>query len=262
MSEEVEFGRGAKHVADTFREDYPEHLCSDDDRRSRVVTFASSVPEDVLSEARQSAAQTRGDAESIKRQAELTGQEKKRLDFSKDGSSVLKAQWVKGTLQNGGIKDWQARYDPKLTVDEHVSMMDEWRRDQQGSERLDAEESEDTRNARMARQGQEMQASQCNHARDECRHGDPDACEFLGDACGFDEDEIEAILGDHQDGDGDLPDEAYGSLSKLWTQYKAGISNAKQAAAGINEVRHQNGQDVMAFDELGDRELTTEDLTT
>jgi hypothetical protein len=258
MSEDVAFGR--KEIADSFRDEHPDALCSQDDRRLKTVTFASDAPDDVVEEARQAAAQSRGDRESTKAQAELSRQEKKRLDFSKDGSSVLKAQWVKGTLNANGIKDWQARYDPTLTVDEHVSMLDEWKRDQQGSERLDAEETEDEANARRARQAQEAQNAQCNHARDECEHGDPEACEFLGDACGFDDEEIEAILSEETAEDGDLPGHAYGALSKLWTQYKTGLADVKEAAAGINEVRQQHGQDPLGFDELGGEEITRDTI--
>lgn len=168
---------------------------------------------------------------------------------------MLKAQWVKGTLRANGIKDWQARYDPQLTVDEHVSMIVEWKRDQGGSERLDVKGSEDEANACRARQAQKAQDAQCNHAREECKHGDPEACEFLGEACGFDEDEVEAILGD-EDHNGDLPGRAYGALSKLWNQYKMALAEAKEAAAGINEIRAQHDQAALAFEELGDREVT------
>jgi len=255
MTEAIEFGR--KDIADTFREDYPDALCSQDDRRLRTVRFSSDAPDEVLQEARQAAAQSRGDRTTTKEQADLTRQEKKRLDFSKDGSSVLKAQWVKGTLQANGIKGWEARYDPQLTVDEHAGRIKEWKRDQRRSERLDAEESEDEANARRARQAQRAQDSQCNHAREECKHGDPEACEFLGDACGFDEEEIEAILGDDEP-DGDLPGRAYGALSKLWNQYKMAVSEAKEAAAGINEIRAQHDQQPLTFEELGEREVTKE----
>jgi hypothetical protein len=243
MTEAIEFGR--RDIAESFREDYPDALCSEDDRRLKTVRFSSDAPEEVLQEARQAAAQSRGDRTSRKEQADLTRKEKKRLDFSKDGSSVLKAQWVKGTLQANGIKDWEARYDPKLTVDEHVSMIDEWKRDQRGSERLDAEESEDEANARRARQAQRAQDAQCNHALDECEYGDPEACEFLGDVCGYDEDKIERILESAPDeeaiSDGQVTFEELdgtrkGALKRAWGGYKSAVGTLDRELTDVAEA--------------------------
>ena len=38
------------------------------------------------------------------------------------------------------------------------------------------------------------------------------------------------------------------------------LAEAKEAAAGINEVRRQFGQDALSFDELGGRSITAGDL--
>jgi hypothetical protein len=57
-----------------------------------------------------------------------------------------------------------------------------------------------------------------------------------------------------------LTGEAYGALSKLWNQYRTGLADAKEAAAGINEVRRQFDQDALSFDELGGRAITAGDL--
>ena len=260
MTTEIEFGR--RDVAESIREDHPDALAESDDRRLKTVTLAEDAPEQVVQEARQSAAQDRGDQQSVKEQASLTAEEKRRLDFSKDGSSALKAQWVKGTLRAAGVKDWTAYYDPELTVDEHAGRAEEWKADQRGSERLDAEEDEDVTAARMARQAERGQSQQCNHARDECRYGDPEACEFLGEACGVPEDEVEAIVGADAQADpgGELSGKQLGALDRLWTTYRTGLARAREAAAGINEIRGQVDQDPLAFDELGGATITKEDL--
>jgi hypothetical protein len=253
----IDFGR--KAAADSAREEWDEYLCSGDDARMTKVTFASDTPEDVLEEIELDAADARGSTATGTGQASLTDAEKDRIDFSKGRASVPHARSVKGLAVDAGVDDWTAYYDPTLTVDEHRDVMERAARDEQGS-RMDAEEDEQERAAEAARAAKN---NQCDHARDHCEHGDPDACEFLKDRCGLDDDQVDQIL-DEDQGDpasGQLPGEAYGGLRKLWKKYRAGLGNAKEAAAGINEIRQQYGQDEISFDELGGQSITRDSLS-
>ncbi|MCD2202756.1 hypothetical protein [Halobacterium sp. KA-6] len=112
---------------------------------------------------------------------------------------------------------------------------------------------------------------ECDHARDHCEHGDPDACEFLSDACGYDDEEVAAILDENDpDSEQDIEGEAAGALGRAWQGYKAAIArlaqeiddaleakrNAEQAAAAINAIRADHGQEPIELErleELSDR---------
>ena len=58
----VEFG--TKAAADATREDYPDALCPDDDRRLKTVRFRSDAPDHVVEEARRRSDQSRADQEA------------------------------------------------------------------------------------------------------------------------------------------------------------------------------------------------------
>jgi hypothetical protein len=250
----VEFG--TKDEADAVREEYEEHLCPDDDRRLKTVAFASDTPDRVLEDASIRAAATRQEREGPG-QLELTDHERDRIDFSKANASVPHARAVKGIMRDAGVDDWTAHYDPTLTVDEHRDLAERASRDDQG-QRLDEETSPEEQLAEV----EGAHSEQCNHAEGHCRHGDPDACEFLTDHCGLSDDQVEKIL-DDQEADpskGELPGGVYGALEKLWDGFRADINQAKKVAAGINEIRQQYGQDPLEFDELGGRTITKQDV--
>lgn len=256
MSENVEYG--TKSEADAVREEYADYLCSDDDRRLKTVEFTFDIPEDVLRDVETRAAASRAEDEAGPGQATLTDAERDSFDFARDGLNVPKLRAIKGIAVAEGVDDWRAYVDPDLTVDEHREVMEQAAKDESGA-RADVEESDDKR---IARQRRQRKSSECDHAEDHCRHGDPDACEFLQERCGFSDDQVERILDEREvEGDDDLPGEVYGALSQLWTQYRAGLGNAKKAAAAINEVRQQHGQDPLTFDELGERAITKENLS-
>ncbi|AHF99063.1 hypothetical protein HALLA_09665 [Halostagnicola larsenii XH-48] len=126
-------------------------------------------------------------------------------------------------------------------------------RDEHG-DRLDDEQDVDGQLAAV----EGARNEQCGQARDYCEDGEDDACEFLKEACGFDDDEI-ATLQEVDDPD-DLPGEIYGALRQLWLRYQIGIADAKEAAAAINEIHIESGRSLVEFEELGDRELTETDI--
>jgi hypothetical protein len=249
---------GSKAEADDVRAEHADHLCSEDDRRLLEVAFASDTPDDVLEALETRAAASRGAREAGPGQVSLTEAERERIDFSKGNASVPHARTAKGWATEHGVDDWLAYYDPELQADEHDGVMEAAARDESGG-RMDAERSDEQRAAELERQG----ASECDHAEEHCRHGDPEACEFLTEECGLSDGEVDAILGegDSDIADGELPGPAYAALSGQWNQFNAGIANAKEAAAAINEIRIQHDQALLEFEELGGREITIEDIT-
>ena len=247
-----------KKTADHFRKEHPNAICPDDDARLKTVRFAGDAPQSVLREAERKAFQEAEEEGAKSGQVPLTDDEKDRLDFSRDGVNIPKAQSVKAIALDAGVDDWLSYFDPELEVDEHRSIYDDAGA-KSGGRRLDNEETGVEKAGRAARTAE---AEECNHAEGHCKHGDPDACEFLKNECSFSEDQVERIL-DDTTGDpagGDLPGPVYHGLDRQWTQFKAGLGETKRAAAAINEIREQYGQDPLAFDELGGETITKEDL--
>ena len=252
MNTEIDLER--KQLADSYRDAYEEYLCSDDDRRLTTVTFSSDTPEHVLEDARRAADEIRGEIEDTAGQIPLSDHEREQLDFSSPRVNVPHARSVKGIARDEGVDDWLAHYDPTLTVDEHRDVMQRAAREG-GGRRLDSEDSAEVRAGEAVATAQ---SEECDHARGHCEHGDPSACEFLRDVCGFDDQEISELM--EADDEEDLPGRIQGARSQLWTRYQIGLANAKEAAAAINEINQQHGQDLVEFEELGGRALTRADI--
>ncbi|WP_435362761.1 hypothetical protein [Haloarchaeobius sp. DYHT-AS-18] len=245
-----DFEFGGLADASAFRDEHEEHLCPDDDRRKKTVTLVSDTPERTLDQAAIASAVSREDRNGTG-QEPLTEAEKDRIDFTEGRASVPHARAVKGIAVDAGVDDWTAYYDATLTVDEHREVMERAARDERG-QRMDEGKSNDERLADL----EESLDGQCEHARDHCQHGDQEACEFLKDGCGLDDDQVESILDDSTE----IPGDVHGVKNKLWQQYQIGIAEAKEAAAAINEIHEQYGRDLVAFEELGDRRLTPDDI--
>ncbi|QCP90406.1 hypothetical protein [Haloarcula marismortui] len=272
MTERIEYG--SKDAADAARDRHSEYLCSDDDRRLKTVAWAESgTPEWVLEQERLEAADSRDDGGDDGGQVALSDTERDGIDFSDGRANVLHARSVKGIAQSEGVEDWTSYYDPTLTVDEHREVMADAARE---SGSRTAEESVEEKAGRAARAAQ---SSQCDHARGHCENGDPEACEFLQQSCGYDDDEVSLLLDDQrhaneQDvlvtvGGDEYPEmevtpEVAGALRDSWTGYKAGMGqlddaltkareaviNARQAWRAINRIREANGQEPMHPDRL------------
>jgi len=273
LTERIEYG--SKDAADAARERHRDHLCSDDDRRLRTVAFASTLPEASLEAERLEAADSRDDgSDHGAGQVPLTDSERDGIDFSKDRANVAHARSVKGIAQKEGVEDWTAFYDPSLTVDEHRGVMADAARE---SGSRSAEESVEEKAGRAARAAQ---SSQCDHARGHCENGDPEACEFLTETCGYSEEEIGEFIDDTPTGEneqqelvtvggGEYPEmevtpETAGALRRGWQGYKAGVHdleaalsrsreaviNARQAWRAVNRIREANGQEPKHPDRL------------
>lgn len=112
-----------------------EHLAEGDDRRSKTVLIAEDAPLATQNLAAGAAADSKAHVADKGGQKPLTDAEKDRIDFTR--TNVMHARSVKGRLQNAGVDDWLAFYDPTLEVEEHDP--EAARRDETGS-RSDADE--------------------------------------------------------------------------------------------------------------------------
>ncbi|WP_435349010.1 hypothetical protein [Haloarchaeobius sp. HRN-SO-5] len=269
-----EFEFGSRLNAKAFRNDHEDHLCPDDDKRQKTVTLVSDAPERVLTQAAIQSASSRGDRGSRGGQIELTDHEKRELDFTR--TNVPHARSVKGIAAEAGVDDWLAFYDHTLTVDEHRERMADAKRDEVG-DRLDAEKTADERLAEV----EGALRKQCDHGVEVCQNGDPEACEFLQEECGFSEDEVAMFLDDRPDageqqqlvtvGGGEFPEldvtpQEAGALHRSWQGYKGAVSrldrelsdvreavvHARGAMRAINAIRNRHGQDALHPDRLHD----------
>jgi hypothetical protein len=275
MTERVEFG--SKAAADKWRNDHPDTLCSEDDRRLKTVALAESdTSERQLEAAREAAARSKAERGSEGGQIELTESEKDRIDFTE--TNVPHAQSVKGLMRRQGVDDWLAFYDTELTVDEHRPIAERAVREEGGDP---GREDETTVEERIASSRPSLDA-ECDHAADVCQHGDPDACEFLRDECGLEDEEVDRIMsteptdfGDVDD-DGEIDGPAAGALKRSWGGYKAAVSEldaclgdaaaewneAQAAARAINAIRADHGQEPLEFDRLQELHTTLVELVS
>lgn len=269
MSQAVEFAE--KAAADRYREDHAEYICSmEDDKRQKTVYFVDDTPEWLIEQAEGEALAGQAEQEATG-QKPLTDAERDRLNFSRDGNNVPKARAVKGIAQKHGVDDWLAYYDHTLTVDEHRSVMEQAAREGGGAR----QDTEQAHRERRGKQAERAAGERCDHALDHCQHGDPDACEFLTEACGFEDDEVSQLLSD--DGasiEEEIDGKAAGALKRAWGGYQGAIAdladllerfesewrNAQQAARSINQIREAHGQDPIHFEKLEGAQAKLQDL--
>jgi len=272
LTERIEYG--SKDAADAARERHSEYLCTDDDRRLKTVAYSSDTPDSVLETERIEAADGRGERTDGPGQVPLSDSERKQIDFSQKRANTAHARSVKGIAQSEGVEDWVSYYDGTLTVDEHREVMDK------ASRESGARSGEESAQEKAGRAARAAQSSRCDHARGHCENGDPEACEFLTQTCGYSEEEIGQFIddgpadqGEQQElvtvGGGEYPEmelrpETAGALRRGWQGYKASVSdleaalsrsreaviNARQAWRAVNRIREANGQEPMHPDRL------------
>jgi hypothetical protein len=270
---DVEYG--SLDAANEARDQWPDHLCSNDDRRLMTVTFAGTTPDDVLDQARRAAEDSRSEGEGGAGQVPLTDHEQEEIDFSKGRANVPHARSIKGIARSEGVDDWTAHYDPTLTVDEHREVMQ--RAATEGGGRQ--QEDQETATEKAGRASRTAQSEQCDHARGHCKQGEPDACEFLKSQCSLSDSEVQSLLSDfdettsnttsndqqgNQQDDQQIEGKAAGALSRSWDGYQQGVrllveaidqmeeawTNAQQAAKAINSIRDAHGQEPIHFENL------------
>jgi len=137
MVTKIEFGK--REDARKIRKDplYSSFLADRDDGRESTVYLLDSTPENALSDIRGEAAESRQFKRQQAGQMSLTDDERRRIDFSKDGVNVPKARSIKAIAANEGVDDWTAFADLELTVDENRSVLKRAKRQERG-QRMDA----------------------------------------------------------------------------------------------------------------------------
>jgi hypothetical protein len=266
---EVEFG--SRDVANSLRDEHEQYLCPLDDRRKKTVAFVRDTPDEVLEDARAAAVETRADkTKDSYGQMGLTEREKGEIDFSEN--SVFHARTAKAIAAGEGVSNWLDYYDPTLTTDEHIEVY----KNAEAASRLDSDELDDeTVDEKLAEMEKTAESEECGHAERGCKDGYEEACEFLVDECGVDEDRVDNLLDEDDfedvDADGldteidaeDPPLEVRIALDRAWTGYRAGRADAKEGdvdgareareyAGIINAVRQALGQDLLEFEPAGE----------
>jgi len=266
----VEFG--GMPAADNAREEWAEYRCPiDDDKRQKTVVFASDTPSDVLDTIRNAADEGLAEAQQESVTADLSDAEREKISDA-DGFSqkvtVFSWQSAKGVFVREGLGD-QFRDaigsltdydDPAEGAESYVrenkqSDAEQGTQSVSGGRRDHGHEEEQTRR-KMEDAAAKAQQQGCNHARDVCENGDPDACEFLTEACGYDEEEVDRLLSDNRQdvradeteqdelvtvgGDGRYPEmdvtpgEA-GALRDSWSGYRSATGQLKEAVETVRE---------------------------
>jgi len=162
----------ANEVRDQLLEEIGEDvLATTDDRRLSVVELAEDACRDAeiivenTAEDMQAATRTIG-------QAKLTDDERDRLDFTK--RSVFHARASKAVIQDAGVDDWTAIYDPQVEDPAAHRDLVEQNRESISGDRMDNDDGQVTTiSQEQAASEQEKQA--IRYAQD----GDQDAREYL-----------------------------------------------------------------------------------
>jgi len=276
MSISVEFGN--RPAANAARDEYGTLVFNEKgDRRKKTVEFVEDTPDHILEQILLDAEDSRREDADGADQVGLSDGERGRIDFSKGRASISHARSVKGIARREGVEDWLSYYDPQLTVDEHREVMN--RAARESGSRGSEEQVEE----KAARAAKAAKSEQCNHAEGGCKNGDPEACEFLNEVCGYSEERTAELLGstDPPDstqqsefvtvgGDGgpfvemEVTPQQAGALRDSWQGYKAGVdelgdalkqirnavTDARQAFAVINRIRGENGREEIHPDRL------------
>lgn len=260
----------------------------DDDRRQKTVYFQSDTPDSVIDMAEAEAAEDKMAADARSNTESLDDAERERIkDADGFDTTTTTANWrsAKGVFAREGLTDQfrdaignLADYDDPIEGAEEYT--ERYQRTGQGGGGRDVGEEDQRRRRKEERAAQRVQGEGCNHAEKKCRHGAPDACEFLTEACGFSEEEVDRILsvedtddteqqtlvtvGGGEYAEMEVTPEQAGALQRSWQGYKGAVSrlgrelddvreavvNARQAMTAINRIREENGHDDLHPDRL------------
>jgi len=298
VSQRIEFG--SKQAADAARNQFEEYICPvDDDRRLKTVAFVSDAPDGVLDQAEAQALDSRESEQLSTDMAGPLGQETRDRISEMGGfdgpATTFSWRRAKAIFAREGLTDkfsdalgFIADYeDPQEGAEAWIRQARESDATQgtmsaSGGAR-DVGEEDTRQQMKAAEAGRTAQAEGCDHARGHCENGEPEACEFLQQTCGYSEEEVEEILGLADDrhqgeteqtdlvtvGGGRFPEmqvtpEEAGALRRAWRSYKAGVGSiegllsdlrtevvrTRQAWATINRLRGEHDQPDLHPDRL------------
>jgi hypothetical protein len=287
----IEFG--SRPAANRIRDRFEEHICPiDDDRREKTVFFVGDAPESVIEQAEAEAAEDRAAADARSNTESLTEAERDRIkDADGFDMSTTTANWrsAKGVFAREGLTD-QFRdaignlsdYDDPIEGAEEYT--ERYQRTGQGGGGRDAGEEDQRRRRKEERAAQRVQKEGCNHAEGGCKNGDPEACEFLQEVCGFSEEEVADILPSISTDGGlksgmpdadELTGQQAGAVNRAMGGYSGAVTSietaiqtlreewnhAQQAARAVNSVRESVGYEAQHFDRLEELQAEVLDFT-
>lgn len=185
--------------AKEFREDHPDALLEADNRASKTVSFdADELGEVELDQAEALAATTGGEA-IPREQRKLSEDERDLLEARPSWTwqeNGAEAMWVKGTLTAQGATEWLDFYESGEGVEGALANMERSAERSaatgaQTGQRVDRDPA--TASAERMSDVATGPERQCDHAEDVCIMGDPEACEFLREHCGFTEADVREL---------------------------------------------------------------------
>lgn len=219
-------------AADAARDEYEQYRCPvDDDRRKKEVAFVSDTPDGVLDEIEAKALESRKEEEQRRQMGAPLSQETRDKISDLGGfedNTTFNWRAARGVFEREGVPidrfyemlSALADYDdPAEGAEQEISRarqadVDRGARNLSGDANAGEEDIlEDRRAAEQARQAQQITGEQCSRAEEECEAGEREACEFLQEVCGVDEEIIhDVLLNPPEDpGAGELPEPVDGT---------------------------------------------------
>lgn len=178
MVEQVEFG--SRDAARQIRNDpkFSAFVAESDDARESTVKLKENIPERALQDITGEAADSNAHKAEQYGQAELTREEKKRIDFSQ--TNVMHARSAKAIARGKGVDDWLSFYDPELEVDEQRGRFEQAKQDEIGRSGLGRDQaSDEVIDQRQARAHHQVQEHELDTAKGHAFQGDRDAQGFV-----------------------------------------------------------------------------------
>jgi len=207
---QYEFGSGDKAIADNIREEFNEHLSARDDARTLTVRIADNAPDGVKDRIEAQATESKRETESrsIMGGPLSEGVREKIKDENGFDANTTVFSWrrAKGVFQREGLMNrWGEAIsslardydDPKEGAEDIISRgreADMMKGTSSVSSEMDMGEEDVIEDQKAAEASRVVQSEQCDHAKGHCENGQPEACEFLQETCGYSEDMTEELL--------------------------------------------------------------------
>jgi hypothetical protein len=204
---DVEFS--GRDSADAAREEWEEWVCPlDDDKRKKTVSFVSDTPESVREMIEVKAMDSRGE-QTTSHTADLSEREREKIsDVGGFDQSTTIFNWrsAKGVFAREGLSDQfedsigaLSDYDgPEEGAEEYIHNARQSDAHQGTSSvsggSMDDGAEETKQQQRAANAARKAMDQGCDHARKQCDHDAPGACEHLKTVCGYTDEEVATIL--------------------------------------------------------------------
>lgn len=207
---QYEFGSGDKGIADNIRDEFNEHLSARDDARTLTVRIADKAPDGVKDRIEAQATESKRETESrsIMGGPLSEGVREKIKDENGFDANTTVFSWrrAKGVFQREGLMNrWGEAIstlardydDPKEGAEDIISRgreADMMKGTSSVSSEMDMGEEDVIEDQKAAEGARVVQSEQCDHAEGHCENGQPEACEFLQETCGYSEEMTEELL--------------------------------------------------------------------